>query len=663
MKNLHFLFTLIVFALASCTSENSSSSEPLPISTEVSTYTQQVHQDIKSYLPFADSTDFVNAQRGFIATRENPVINTTDGKLCYDLSAYDFVTGDAPETVNPSLWRKAKINKMHGLFKVTDKIYQVRGFDLANMSIIETDNGRIIIDPLTTFETAQAAMELVNEHLGEKKIEAVILTHTHLDHFGGVKAVVSEQEVLEGKVQLIAPEGFGEHAVSENVIAGNTMRRRGIVMFGGTLDQNPKGLVSNGLGQTVAYGHMGFIAPNKEIRETGERLNIDGVEIVFQVTPEAEAPAEFMFYFPQWKVFCQAEEINHTLHNLYTLRGAHVRDGLKWSKYIDEAIVKFGEEVEVSFGSHHIPTWGNEAILKLWKGQRDTYKYIHDQTLTLANQGYTMTEIAEMIKLPDVLAKQFPNRDYYGTVNHNSKAQYQLYFGWFDGNPANLHALPPVEASVKYVEYMGGADSVMTKAQKDFNQGEYRWVASVLNHLVFAQPTHRPARELLAQTYTQLGYQAESGPWRNFYLTGARELLLGIRSEKYENNIEEYSTDILTNIPLSLFYDFLAVRLDRDKAKGKQYIFNMVFPDINERYTLILENEVLHNRPGVLHKNPNTTVTLNKSILNKILTKQTTGFKMYMSGDVKIEGDRSTYTDFQSMVETPFDLLFNIVEP
>ncbi|MEM9992168.1 MAG: alkyl sulfatase dimerization domain-containing protein, partial [Bacteroidota bacterium] len=550
----------------------------LPISTEVSTFTQRAHQDIQSYLPFGDSTDFSNATRGFIATRENPVIKTTDGNLCYDLSAYDFVKGNAPETVNPSLWRKAKLNKLHGLFQVTEKIYQVRGFDLANMSIVETDNGRIIIDPLTTFETAQAAMELVNEQLGEKKIQAVILTHTHVDHFGGIRAVVKEQDVKEGKVMVIAPEGFGEHAVSENVIAGNTMQRRGIFMFGATLNMDAKGLVSNGLGQNVANGHMGYIAPNTIIRQTGEQLNIDGVKIVFQVTPEAEAPAEFMFYFPEWKTFCQAEEINQTLHNLYTPRGAHVRNGLKWSKYIDEAIVEFGDEVEVSFGSHHFPTWGNESILKLWKGQRDTYKYIHDETLHLANKGYTMLEIAELVKLPDALAQQFANRDYYGTVNHNSKAQYQLYFGWFDANPANLHALPPKEASVKYVEYMGGADSLMAKAKQDFKQGAYRWVASVLNHLVFAQPDHEPARELLAQTYTQLGYQAESGPWRNFYLTGARELLLGLRTNKFENNMEEYSKDILLNIPLSLFYDYLAVRLDRAQAKGKQYIFNMIFP-------------------------------------------------------------------------------------
>jgi len=347
---------------------------------------------------------------------------------------------------------------------------------------------------------------------------------------------------------------------------------------------------------------------------------------------------------------------------MYTLRGAAVRNGLKWSKYIDESLQMFGEEVEVSFGSHHWPTWENANIIDFWEKQRDTYRYIHDETLYLANNGHTMIEIAEQIRLPDELAKFFANRDYYGTISHNSKAQYQLYYGWFDGNPANLHALPPVESSVKYIEYMGGADNVLAKAQRDYDKGEYRWVGMVLNHLIFAEPQNRAARELLAKAYTQMGYQSESGPWRNFYLTGASELLNGINTKVY-GNLGGASVDILTNMSLETFYDFLAVRMDRSKAKGKKYRFNMVFPDINETISLYLENQVLHNRVGVLAENPNATITMNKSTFNEIITKQSSGMKKFLMGEVKIEGNRDDYSDFQSMIEKPFDLMFNIVEP
>ena len=651
----------IFFSLLACEDNSSTPSKPLKVDAENMTQAE-ARKQIEDYLPFEDSTDFVNAQKGFIATRENPLIKNEDGSVAIDLKSWDFLDEAAPATANPSLWRQGQLNKIHGLFEVTKGIYQVRGFDISNMTLIASDNGWIIIDPLTSKAASKAALALANKHLGEKPIKAVIFTHSHMDHFGGIRGVVSEEDVSEGRVELIAPEGFFEHAISENVIAGNAMLRRATVMFGGLLPRDGKGMIGNGLGQVVSRGQYGILKPTKVVKETGEKLVVDGVEIIFQNTPEAEAPSEFMFYFPQFKAFCQAEEINHVLHNMYTLRGAAVRNGLKWSKYIDESLQMFGKEVEISFGSHHWPTWGNAAIIDFWKKQRDTYRYIHDETLYLANSGYTMLEIAEQIKLPDELATFFANRDYYGTISHNSKAQYQLYYGWFDGNPANLHALPPVEASMKYVEYMGGADSILAKAQRDYNKGEYRWVGMVLNHLVFAEPQNRPARELLAKAYTQMGYQAESGPWRNFYLTGAFELLNGINTKVY-GSVGEASADILTNMSLETFYDFLAVRMDRSKAKGKKYTFNMVFPDIDETISLYLENQVLHNRLGVLAENPNATITMNKSTFNEIITKQSSGTKKYLMGEVVIEGNRDDYSDFQSMVEKPFELLFNIVEP
>ncbi|MEZ4886264.1 MAG: alkyl sulfatase dimerization domain-containing protein [Chitinophagales bacterium] len=655
------LLTLTLILVVGCGENASAPSNTLEVNADNTTQAN-LREQLEAYLPFEDSTDFVNAKRGFIATRKDPIIKNEDGSISVHLASWDFLDKPAPATANPSLWRQGQLNKIHGLFEVTKGIYQIRGFDLANMTLIESNNGWIIIDPLTSKTAAKAGLELANEHLGKKTVQAVIFTHSHIDHFGGIRGVVTDEDIKEGRVEIIAPEGFFEHSITENIIAGNAMMRRATIMFGSLLPRNEKGMIGNGLGQIVSRGQYGILKPTKVIKETGEKLVVDGIEIVFQNTPEAEAPAEFMFYFPQFKAFCQAEEINHNLHNMYTLRGAEVRNGLKWSKYIDESLQMFGDEVEVSFGSHHWPTWENAAIVDFWKKQRDTYKYIHDETLYLANNGYTMVEIAEKIQLPDELAKFFANRGYYGTVSHNSKAQYQLYFGWFDGNPANLHALPPVEASVKYVEYMGGADSILAKAQRDYDKGEYRWVGMVLNHLVFAEPQNRAARELLAKAYTQMGYQAESGPWRNFYLTGASELLNGITKEVY-GKVGGASDDILTNMPLETFYDFLAVRMDRSKAKGKKYVFNIVFPDINQTISLYLENQVLHNRVGVLAENPNATVTMNKTTFNDIITQKSSGMKKYLLGEVKIEGNRDEYSDFQSMVETPFQLMFNIVEP
>ncbi len=657
-----FLWTLVLLAsitslLFSCSSEQNTTE---PIKAAPSQSITATHQQILAELPFDDTSDFERADKGFIATRKDPAIKNADGSIAMNLSWFDFLQQAAPSTVNPSLWRQSQLNRKHGLYEVTEGIYQVRGFDLANMTVVATDNGWIVIDPLTTEAVARAAMELVDEHLGKKPVKAVLITHSHIDHFGGIKGVVTQEQIKAG-VEIIAPEGFYEHAISENIIGGNAMKRRATYMFGHLLPTDTMGMVGNGLGQKVSAGKVGILKPTITITETGQKVTIDGLEMVFQNTPEAEAPSECMFYFPKYKAFCQAEEINHTLHNLYTLRGAQVRNGQKWAKYIDETIQLFGDKTVVSFGSHHWPTWGKTDILELWTKQRDLYKFIHDETLYLANNGLTMTEIAEQIKLPKSLSSFFANRGYYGTLSHNSKAQYQLYFGWFDGNPANLHALPPAAEAKHYVEYMGGSAAILEKVQTDITKGNYRWAATVLNKVVFAEPDNKEARSLLAQVYRQLAYTAESGPWRNFYLTGAQELENGILLKHLKGVTT--TDDIITNLPLENFYDYMAVRLDRSKTGGKNYTFNMVFPDIDQSISLYLVNDVLHNRVGVLADNPNATITMNKNVFNDIITKKTTGLKQVLSGNIAIEGSKNDYADFQKMVGTPFELLFNIVEP
>jgi len=621
----------------------------------------ELRSKILNDLPFEDKSDFERAEEGFISTLSDPKIYNDDGTIGMDLSWFNFLDQEAPSTVNPSLWRQSQLNRKHGLFKVTEGIYQVRGFDLANMTVVATDEGWIVIDPLTTVGVAKAAMKLVDDQLGKKPVKAIIITHSHIDHFGGMKGIANEAEISEKGIEIIAPEGFFEHSISENVIGGNGMKRRATYMFGHLLPTDSLGMIGNGLGQKVSSGKVSILKPTITITETGQTINIDGLDIIFQNTPEAEAPAECMFYFPKYKAFCQAEEINHTLHNLYTLRGAQVRNGLKWSKYIDQTIQLFGDEVEVSFGSHHWPTWGREEILELWEKQRDLYKFVHDETLHRANQGYTMLEIAEMVKLPNSLSSVFANRGYYGTLSHNVKAQYQLYYGWFDANPANLHALPPEAESKKYIEYMGGSQNVLELVQSDIDKGNLRWAATMLNHIVFAEPKNQTARNKLAEVYTNLGIVSESGPWRNFYLTGAQELREGITQKHFKGLTS--TDDILVNLTLENFYDYMAVRLDRSKINGKEYVFNMVFPDIDQTISLYLKNDVLHNRPGVFAENANATITMNKSVFNDIITKKTTGLRKVLSGDIKIEGKRSDYTDFQKLMETPFEEMFNIIEP
>ena len=421
----------------------------------VSERVKSANAKLRQYLDFSDKADFERAKRGFIASFDDGKITKADGSPVYDFGAYDFLKAEAPDTVNPSLWRQSQLNAMHGLYKVRDGIYQVRAYDLSNITFIEGESGWIVIDPLISASTAARAKALIDRELGTKPISAVIFTHSHADHFGGVKGLVSEEDIENG-VQIIAPKDFVFEAVSENILAGNAMSRRASYMFGGLLPKGPAHQVGVGLGQTISSGDLGLYQPTLEVEETGEVHNIDGVEMEFIMAMGAEAPSEFMFYMPGFKAFCQAEIINHTLHNMYTPRGAKVRDGRLWSGYIDEAIYKYAEKTDITFGSHHWPIWGSDEVTTFWEGQRDLYRFIHDQTVRLANMGYTLHEIPEKLNMPDGIAKQFANRDYYGTLSHNSKSQYQLYYGYFDGNPANLDPLPPVAEAKKFVDYVGG---------------------------------------------------------------------------------------------------------------------------------------------------------------------------------------------------------------
>jgi len=624
-----------------------------------SEFTARSQQAVRDFLPFDDETDFDNARRGFIATLEDKQIVGDAGNIVYDLDAFDFLEGDAPDSANPSLWRQGQLNSIHGLFEVVDGIYQVRGFDLSNMTIIRGEEGWIIIDVLTSVETARAAISLVNRELGERPVTAVIFTHSHADHFAGAKGVVSQEDVDSGKTMLIGPNGFFREAVDENILAGNHMVRRASYMFGNLVPKGAEGTIGSGLGQTTPTGTLSLMEPTKTITETGQTLTVDGVEIVFQDTPGAEAPAEFLMYFPQFKAFCQSEEINHVLHNLYTPRGAKVRSGLLWAKHIDKAIDLFGDDLEVSFGSHHWPTWGNANVIDFMEKQRDLYRYIHDETLRLANHGYTMDEIAETIELPESLTKTFANRDYYGTISHNSKAQYQLYFGWFDGNPANLNPLPPVDAGTKYVEYMGGADAIITRAQTDFDKGEYRFVSTVLNHLVFADPENEDAKELLAKAYVQLGYQAESGPWRNFYLSGAKELRDGVSEVEAPNT---RTAEMLAAMSLDTLYDYFGVLLNGPKAAGKEFTFNLNYPDTDEKTVLYISNGVLNAAFNKNEPEADATLTLNRTVLNQVLLDQAKFPQFIQSGEIKIEGVLPAFAQFFALMDR-FEFWFNIVTP
>lgn len=602
-------------------------------------------------LPFKEDTDFANAQRGFIATRPDATITNAAGRIVWSMAPFADQSRNAPApgSVNPSLWRQAKLNALHGLFEITPGIYQVRGFDLSNITFVEGEHGVIVIDPLISAECAAAAIALYREHRGQRPVSAVIYTHSHVDHYGGILGVLSLEEIDAG-AHIIAPEGFLKEAASENVLIGNAMGRRATYMYGAMLQRGRLGHVDAGLGKTVSMGSVALVPPTDSITRTGETRNVDGVDIVFQMTPDAEAPAEMNFHFPGFGALCMAENCTCHLHNILTPRGAQVRDAKAWSRYIDEAISLFLGESNVVFASHHWPRWGTDQILPFLTKQRDLYKFIHDQTLRWANHGLNPVEIAERLELPPSLAKEWHTRDYYGTLNHNSKAVYQRYLGWFDGNPANLHPHPPEEAGKRYVDLAGGADALLKKAEMAFEAGDYRWVAELVNHLVFAEPGNTKARSLQAAALEQLGYQAESGPWRSFYLTGAKELREGRRaSEKRPGPAGQ-----IRQLPADELLDSCSTRLNAQAAEDIALSFVIEVSDAGERWFVEISNTVLHHRRAM--PSEATDVRLKRHTLARLIL----GEEALEAAD--IEGDTSPLRALVPLLDM-FDFWFGIVEP
>jgi alkyl sulfatase BDS1-like metallo-beta-lactamase superfamily hydrolase len=623
--------------------------------------TKAANRAVLNALNFNDRSDFADAERGLIARPDTLTIRAANGNVIWDMEQYKAYIGDdkpAPDSVNPSLWRNAQLNMKYGLFRVTDRVYQVRGYDLSNISFIQGDTGWIVFDPLVSAETAKAAYDLVTQHLGKRPIVAVVYSHSHIDHYGGVRGIVDEADVKAGKVQILAPQHFTEHAISENVIAGNAMSRRAVYMYGALLPRNALGGVNGGLGQTNSVGTSTLILPTREIKTSGEEVAIDGVRMVFQMTPGTEAPAEMNTYFPQFSAMWMAENSTNTLHNILTLRGAQVRDALKWASYLNETIDVYGPKIDVKFQSHHWPMWGKDRIVDYWKKHRDMYKYIHDQSVNLMNKGYTGIEISNMIKLPAELDKQWYNRGYYGSVRHNTRAVYQRYMGFYDGVPSTLDELPPEEAARKYVEYMGGAAAILAKAKADFDKGEYRWLGKALQHVVFAEPNNKQAKEMLADVYEQMGYQAESGPWRSVYLQGAYELRNGVPNVQVANSA---SPDTIRAMPPEMTFDFFAVRLNGPKAEGKKLRLNVEFTDVKAQYLVTVENGVL-NYAKKQAPDADAKVTLAKSTLDRISLGEITPEQAILSGDMKLEGNRQAFADFVGLLDK-FPFWFNIVTP
>lgn len=624
--------------------------------------TKAANKTLLDTLPFNDKADFEDAKRGLIARPETLTIKNANGDVIWDLEQYKTYISDgkaAPDTVNPSLWRNAQLCMEYGLFEVLpDKIYQVRGFDLSNVTFIKGSTGWIVMDTAISPECAKAALDLANQKLGARPVVAVIHSHSHVDHYGGVRGIVNQADVDSGKVKVIAPQAFVEDAVSENVIAGNAMGRRAVFMYGALLPRNPQGGVNGGLGMTVSTGLPTLVIPTDIVSTTGTKMTIDGVDLEFQMTPGTEAPTEMNTFFPQLKAMWMAENTTNTMHNLLTLRGAQVRDARIWAKFLNDTINTYGPNTEVKFQSHHWPMWGNPKIIDYWKKQRDMYKYIHDQSVRLMNEGLVGSEIAEEIRMPPELNNFWPDRGYYGTLKHNSRAVYQRYMGWYDGNPSDLDDLPPVESAKKYVEYMGGEGAILDKAKKDIDAGNYRWAAMVLKHVVFANPQSVNGKNLLADAYEQMGYQAESGPWRSVYLQGAYELRNGVPTA---GGTDVASPDTINAMPPEMMFDYLGVRLNGPKAGGKNIKLNVTFDDLNKDYTLVVENGVLNYEPGKV-PDANASLKLSKATMNEI---QLGKLKLNDGIDQKkvaLEGDRQSVDEFVGLLDT-FPFWFNIVTP
>ena len=636
-------------------------SEPSSKSQDASAQTCAMHAAAMRELPFTDREDFADAARGLIATSAVLVIRDERERIVWDMDSFAFVDpeGSAPPTVHPSLWRLAQLNGMHGLYEVVAGVYQVRGYDLSNMTLIEGKSGVIVVDPLISTECAAAALSLYRAHRGERPVSAVIYTHSHVDHFGGVKGVVSAERVRSGEVPIWAPAGFLENAVSENVLAGTAMARRASYMFAPGLERGARGQVDAGIGKTTSTGSITLIPPTNEVSHTAQQEELDGVTFVFQLVPDSEAPAEMNFYLPDLAALCVAENAVHCLHNVLTPRGALVRDALAWSKYLGEAIDLFGERCDAMFAQHHWPRWGKERVLGYLAAHRDMYRYLHDQTLRLANKGLTPTEIAAEVTLPPSLERNWFCRGYYGTVSHNVRAIYQRYLGFFDGNPSHLNPHPPVELAKRYVQLAGGIEPLLEQAQAAFEQGDYRWAAELASHAVFAEPENADALECNAQALEQLGYQSESAVWRNLYLVGAHELRHGPPPPRPGRHVA--SADVARALSLEQLWDAMAARLDGPRAWDAQIAIGWRFTDVGEDWAVCVQNGAMSARPG-LASDVQATVTLTRRALDAILLGEGDGAALFANGQITVEGDGAKLGELLGLLDEG-DPAFAIVTP
>lgn len=641
-------------------------------SKEAAEATVQVNSALYDLLDFEDTQEADFATRGLIDAPEVLELTDENGNVIWSQEAYAFLedADQAPDTVNPSLWENVKNNHAYGLFEVMDGIYQVRGYDMSNLTLIESDNGWIAFDPLISVECTQAAMQLVEKNLGARPVVAVICSHPHVDHFGGIKGLISadqaadpslplEQQLASGKVPIIVPEGFEEHAIAENVYAGQAMSRRANYQYGVFLTPSETGQLGVGIGMGQSTGTVSYLNPTFEITETGETYNIDGVVMEFQMTPGTEAPAEMNTWLPEKKALWMAENCTGTLHNLYTLRGAQVRDGAAWAQYICEAVTRYGDQAEVTFQSHNWPHWGNNVVNEYMVNTAAVYQFINDQTLTYINQGYTSDEISNMIELPEALNKIWYTRQYYGTVAHNAKAVYQKFMGWYDSNPVNLNPLTPSDSAKKWVEYLGDVDKALQMAKADFDKGEYQWVAEITNAIVFADPTNIDARLLCADAMEQLGYQAESGPWRNEYLTAAQELRHGNANL---TAAAKNTGEMVKALSAPMLFDYMAIVMDKQALADEDFTVNVTLPDVGERHMLRVKNGVLLVYKNTLSDSADVSVTCPKNALFAILTNN----QKTVAKAVQIEGRAELLTrmmenmnQFQITGTNPF----NIIEP
>ena len=620
-------------------------------------HTARRNREALDSLPPDAEVDFEEARRGLVAAFEPPLVEGKRQRPVWDLRPYGFLEGEPPDTAHPGLWRLGRLNRIAGLFELAPGIYQLRGFDISNMHVIEGAEGIVVVDPLISAETAAAALALYREHRGERPVTGLIYTHSHVDHFGGSRGVLSRREAEERRVPILAPAGFLHHAVSENVFAGIAMGRRAGYMYGALLERAADGQLGSGLGQTTSLGSITLLPPTREIEATGQEEEVDGVRFRFQLTPGTEAPAEMNFHLPERDALCIADNAVRSMHNILTPRGALVRDPRRWARHLDEAIELFGDRSEVLFAGHNWPCWGRERIVELLEKQRDLYAYLHDQTLRLLNKGYTGIEIAEQIELPPSLASEWYCREYYGSVSHNVKAIYQRYMGWFDGNPAHLWEHPPVERARRYVEYMGGAEAVLERARGSFEAGDYRWVAEAVNHVVFAEPENREARELQADALEQLGYGAENASWRNFFLVGASELRGGVGGTP----TAPAPHDVVANLSVAQLLDAMAIRLDGPRAWEHHLRIDWVVTDPDEAHAITVRNGVLHHRPG-RHEQADAALVIERTALDELLLKTAEIGELLEGGRLRVEGEGTKLGELLGLLDDP-DPGFAIVTP